>query len=151
MRYIWSASMSVVLSALIVAGSACAGSRLIDPGPGKRVEATLTQDAYLSGGLVDITIKNLSDVPLQYPLGFCKIELEREENSAWLTVLIPDGCPLALAFLGPGQAVGQAYRLPTGIPSGTYRLSMPMPVPKSATAPEPRLTTPSFRVGSTAF
>jgi hypothetical protein len=153
MRYGMSMSSSMlgVLGAITLAAGGCGGSRLIDPGPGKRVEATLIQDAYLSRALVNITVKNLSDLTLTYPLNFCKIELQQEESSGWVTVLVPDGCPLALAFLGPRQTVTQEYRLPLGITTGNYRLSMPMPVPEGATVTEPRLITPPFRVGSTAF
>lgn len=146
-----SSSMLVVLGSIILSAVGCGGSHLTDPGPGKRVEATLIQDAYLSGALVNITVKNLSDLTLTYPLGFCKIELQQQESTGWVTVLVPDGCPLALAFLGPRQAVPQEYRLPLDITTGTYRLSMPMPVPEGATVTEPRLITPAFRVGSTAL
>ena len=145
-----SSSMLGVLGAVILAAGGCGGNRMTDPGPGKRVDATLIQDAYLSGALVNITVKNLSDLTLTYPLGFCKIELQQEESTGWVTVLAPEGCPLALAFLGPRQTVTQEYRLPVGITTGNYRLSMPMPIPQGAVA-ESNLTTPPFRVGSTAL
>jgi len=49
--------------------------RVYDPGPGKRVAASVAQDTYLSGESVNVTISNLSDVTLLYPDGFCKTAL----------------------------------------------------------------------------
>jgi hypothetical protein len=136
-----------VLGAIVLVAAGCAGS-FTDPGPGRRVEASVVRSAYLSGESINITVKNLSDVRLAYPSGFCKIELQRLENTEWETVLVPDGCVLVLAFLGPRQSVTQEYRLSSAVTPGIYRLSMPMPIPEGATA-EPRLLTPPFSLGFT--
>jgi len=151
MRYrVSMSSMGGVLGAIVLATAGCAGSSATDPGPGKRVEASLVRDVYLSGESVNITVKNLSYVRLAYPSGFCKIELQREESNGWETVLAPEGCAFVLAYLSPRQSVTQQYRLSSGIAPGTYRLSMPMPIPEGATA-EPRLVTPPFSIGATAL
>ena len=78
--------------------------------------------------------------------------LEREDAAGWRTVVVPEGCPLAIAFLGPHHPVSAEYLLPTGLTAGTYRLSMPMPVPDWGTSPpEPSLLSPTCRIGTGAL
>lgn len=135
------------LAALTLIVSGCLSLRPYDPGPGKRVAASVVQDRFLSGEPVNITIANLSDVTLYYPDGFCKTKLQRRDGTGWMTVPAPAvGCPIALGFLDPGQAVVHQFRLPKGVAVGTYRLIMPMPKPEEETAPEPELLTPTFKV-----
>ena len=140
-----------LLAAAVLITSGCASMRPYDPGPGKRVTAVVTQDSYLSGGAVNVTISNLSDVTLYYPNGFCKTALQKNDGKSWMT--LPDrssDCPVTLGFLDPGQTVVHQYPLPEGIDGGTYRLTIPMPVPEVAIAPEPALLTPAFAVRSSA-
>lgn len=125
---------------------ACARNGLIDPGPGKRVEVFIAQDKYFAGDRVLFTVKNVSRLNLTYPYQFCKMELQEQQGSDWVTVLVPDGCPLAIAFLDAGNSVSQEYVLPVNLPQNTYRISMPMPIPNGASASEVRLTTPPFLV-----
>jgi hypothetical protein len=121
--------------------------RPYDPGPGKRVAALVPQDSYLSGEPVNVTIANLSEVTLYYPDNFCKTELQRKDGNSWMTLSdATHKCPVSLGFLEPGQAVVLQYRLPKGVAVGTYRLTMPMPTPEEADAPEPELLTPAFKV-----
>jgi hypothetical protein len=132
---------------LIISG--CASLRPYDPGPGKRVAASVVRETFLSGEPVNVTVSNLSEVTLYYPDGFCKTQLQRKDGTGWLTV--PDAsvrCPIVLGFLEPGQVVVHQYRLPKGVAVGTYRLTMPMPRPEEATVPEPELLTPNFTVES---
>jgi hypothetical protein len=137
----------VAVVTLIVSG--CVTIRPYDPGPGKRIAATVPQDTYLSGEAVNVTISNLSDVTLYYPDGFCKTALQRKNGKDWMTLPISaTRCPVALGFLDPGQTVVHQYRLPKGVAVGTYRLTIPMPVPEVATAPEVELVTPTFNVAS---
>jgi hypothetical protein len=134
-------------AALTLIAAGCMSLRPYDPGPGKRVATSVAQDAYVSGEYVNITVANLSDVTLYYPNGFCKTELQRRDGTVWMT--LPDasaGCPSQLDFLEPGQAVVHQFVLPKGVAVGTYRLTMPMPTPEEATAPEPELLTPAFKV-----
>jgi hypothetical protein len=129
--------------------SGCVTIRPYDPGPGKRVAASVIQETFLSGESVNVTISNLSEVTLYYPDGFCRTELQRRDGAKWMTV--PDRsvrCPGELGFLEPGQAVVHQYRLPKGMAVGIYRLTMPMPSPEEATVPEPVLLTPTFKVAS---
>jgi hypothetical protein len=133
-------------STLIVTG--CASMRPYDPGPGKRVAASVAQDSYLSGESVNVTIANLSDVTLFYPGSFCKTALQRRVGATWTTLSEPStGCPTELGFLEPGQAVVHQFRLPKGVPVGMYRFTIAMPVPDEL-VPEPVLLTPAFKVES---
>jgi hypothetical protein len=135
--------------AFTLIASGCISLRPYDPGPGKRVAALIVQDTYLSGEPVNVTISNLSDVTLYYPDGFCKTALQRREDTGWMTVSDPAaGCPIELGFLEPGQTVVHQFRLPKGVAVGTYRLTIPMPVPDETAPPEPGLLTPAFRVQS---
>jgi hypothetical protein len=137
--------------AFTLIASGCASMRPYDPGPGKRVATGVVRDTYLPGESVNVTIANLSDVTLFYPNGFCKTELQRRDGTAWKTVSAPAaGCSIAAGFLDPGQTVVHQYRLPTGVAVGIYRLTMPMPLPDDAFAPEPELQTPAFTVYSAA-
>ncbi|HEX9084064.1 MAG TPA: hypothetical protein VF836_04950 [Gemmatimonadaceae bacterium] len=137
-------------AAFTLIASGCATMRPYDPGPGKRVVVGVVQDTYLSGASVNVTISNLSDVTLFYPDGFCKTELQRKDGTTWKTVQGPARCPIALGFLDPGQTVVHQYRLPTGAAVGTYRLTMPMPVPPEESAiRQPELQTPAFTVHTT--
>lgn len=134
---------------LIVSG--CLTLRPYDPGPGKRVAASVVQESFQSGEPVNVTVANLSEVTLFYPDGFCKTRLQRKDATGWVTVPDPSvGCPIELGFLEPGQAVVHQYRLPKGVAVGTYRLTLPMPRPEEATAPEPVLLTPTFTVESSS-
>lgn len=151
MREMFGWANLVSVGALTLATSACVSLRPYDPGPGKRVAAIVVQDAYLSGESVNVTISNLSEVTLFYPDGFCKTELQRREGEEWTTIPNPSaGCPVTLGFLDPGQTVVHQYHLPKGVAVGTYRLTIPTPVPEEATAPEPELLTPTFKVASSS-
>ena len=136
-----------LVAPLTLIATGCLTVHAYDPGPGKRVAAYFPQDTYISGGAVNVTIANLSEVTLFYPDGFCKTELQRQDPAGWMSVSkLSNDCPVAHDFLEPGQSLVHQYRLPQGIAMGTYRLSIPMPVPDEATKPEPELLTPPFRV-----
>ena len=146
-----------LLAAFTLIASGCASMRPYDPGPGKRVEAAVIQDTYLSGESINVTIANLSDVTLFYPDGFCKTELQRKSGASWVTVAAAaKSCTTELGFLDPGQAVVHQFRLPEGVAGGIYRLTMPTPTPEKTPAPnadlvlapDTQLVSPAFRVES---
>jgi hypothetical protein len=138
-----------VIAVVTLIATGCASLRPYDPGPGKRVLADVAQSAFAPGESVNVTIANLSELPLFYPDGFCTTELQRRDGNSWVTVSDPTaGCPTNHDFLDPGQTVVHGYRLPSGIAEGTYRLAIPRPMPEEATTPEPELLTPAFRVAS---
>ncbi len=141
------AGANLGLVAITLATCGCVTLRPYDPGPGLRVEASVPAPAYLPGEPINVTIANLSDVELLYPNGFCKTELQKKDRGGWVNVpLASAGCPVEIGFMDPGQAVVHQYLLPKDLDAGTYRLSMPMPVPDKPFAREADLTTPSFAI-----
>lgn len=131
--------------ALVASG--CVSLRPYDPGPGKRVAATVARDTYVSGESVNVTIANLSEVTLFYRDGACKTELQRKDGSSWKTILEQSAaCSIALGFLDPGQAIVRQYRLPKGVAVGIYRLALPMPAPDDDAGAQYVLETPAFQV-----
>lgn len=141
-----------LVAAFSLIATGCLTIHAYDPGPGKRVAAFFAQDTYLSGGAVNVTIANLSEVTLFYPDGFCKTELQRKDPAGWMTVSkLSTSCPDGHNFLDPGQSLVHQYQLPQGISMGTYRLAIPMPVPDEATKPEPELLTPVFTVARSSL
>src|SRR3982751_2747591 len=144
-------NLGLLLGITLIA-SACASMRPYDPGPGRRVAASVVQDSYPSGGRVNVTIANLSDVMLFYPDGFCRTRLQKKDRGGWLTVSDPSKvCPVELGYLEPGQAVVHQFRLPEQVTGGIYRFALPMPVPDEAAAPEAELITPVFKVERTVL
>jgi hypothetical protein len=136
-----------LFAAITLAASGCISLRPYDPGPGKRVAASVVQDSYTSGAPVNITIANLSEVMLFYPDGFCKTRLQKKDRGGWLTISDPaKKCPEELGFLDPGQAVVHQFRLPAGVTNGIYRFALPMPVPDETAPAEAELITPAFKV-----
>jgi hypothetical protein len=146
-------SMVGLLSALALIGSACGGSQLTDPGPGNRVQAKVEQQIYFSGDTVIVEIKNVSNLTLVFPAGFCRTELQRFQigTGTWTTAVTPsDGCSLVLGILEPAMTTIMHYNLPNNINNGLYRLAMPMPIPRNAAA-EPELLSPTFEVNPVAL
>jgi hypothetical protein len=139
-------------AAVTFVASGCLTIRPYDPGPGKRVVASVLQDTYLSGESINVTISNLSDVTLFYRDGACKTELQRRDGSAWKTAVSEHSaaCSIALGFLDPGQSVVRQYRLPKGVAVGIYRLTLPTPAPDEDAAPQPELQTPTFQVATSS-
>lgn len=144
--------VSVLLAALTLAGTACAGTGLSDPGPGKRVQMTLARNAYRPGDTVTVMVKNVSAVTLDYAGSFCHQALQRYQSGEWSTVSpAPTVCTLEIAYLGPGQTVPLMYRLQVDVPAGEYRVAIPSPTPLNAQTPEPDVTTQPFSVNSAAL
>jgi hypothetical protein len=141
----------VLLTILLLGVAGCSGGLVTDPG--KRVDVTLPKDAYVAGDTVVATIRNVSDVTLTYPYGFCKTTLQRQQQGGqWTTVSAPPGgCPFAVGILEPGGTVPHRYVLAVDVKPGVYRLTMPSPVPKGTTVPEPDVTTPPFSVNAVAL
>lgn len=140
-------------TALVVALlTACSGSFLSDPGPGKRIQMTLTRDTYQSGDTATVLVKNISLVTLDYVGSFCLRALQRYQSGEWSTVSPPpDGCTLQIGLLGPGQTVPLTFYLSSDVSTGLYRLTIPSPTPLRAQGPDSDVTSPSFSVNSVAF
>ena len=141
---------NLALAAITLMVSGCLTFKPYDPGPGRRVAASVPEAVYLPGQPINITIVNLSEVELIYPDGFCKTELQRKDRGGWVTVSGPvAACPVEKGFLDPSQAVVHQFRLPRNVEGGLYRLAIPMPVPEDPNTREADLITPSFAIQGT--
>lgn len=148
----------MLLTTTTLLGTACAGN-VSDPGPGKRVQATLTKDAYLPGEAVTYVLKNVSNISVEYAGSRCRSVLQgQQKDGSWSTVDGPAKlCTLELAYLGAGRSVPLGYRLPQNLPAGLYRVALPEPTienapgPANGQRPALNVTTPPFSVNSVAF
>jgi hypothetical protein len=151
------------VTAIASIATGCVTLRPYDPGPGKRVMVSVPQSTYVSGGAVNLTISNLSEVSLAYPDRFCTTALQKKSGDAWITVSPPPTrCASSRDFLDPGQTIVYRFALPKDVGEGMYRLTLPMPTPVpdnlltdyDAIADDPvvaekqELLTPAFKVES---
>lgn len=147
MRVLFGKANLVTVAALTLLATGCLTFRPYDPGPGRRVAANVPDASYLPGEPVNVTIANLSEVELVFPDGFCTTELQKKDRGGWVTVPATSSkCPGELGFLEPQQTVVHQFHLPKEIADGTYRLSIPMPVPEEPNAREADLITPTFTI-----
>ena len=136
--------VAALLGALI--GSACVEPTV--PVSNRSVEFTAERDTYMPGESVVVRLVNRSGTAIAHSMCFAFLELERLDDSAWISVKADLGpgnaaCDLVLYHLPPaGQVQGTAY-LPRNLPEGRYRLST------TVEAPRHRLTlvTQGFTVG----
>ena len=135
----------LLLCVLTLTAMACGSATINDPGPAGRVQVKLNRPGYATGDTIELTVTNVSQIELVYPVGFCRTLLQREQGDAWSTVNSPaEGCPLALSLLGAGQSTLHLYVVPRDLPTGYYRLVMPLPIPRDAPAPDTSLVSPTF-------
>ena len=137
----------VLCAAFALAAIACDGS-LTDPGPGHRVRVTIAKTDYYTGDTIHVDVRNLSDVSLTFPGGFCPAVLQASTGGGWTTVSALHGCPLSLEMLGARGRVSFEMPVPNGL-QGYYRLLLPAPIPADAAADAPLSV--EFSVNSTAF
>ena len=135
------------LATLMYTATACSDS-LTDPGPGRRVQVTIAKTEYYTGDTIHIDVKNLSDLSLTFPGGFCPAVLEESTGGGWTTISAPHGCPLSLEYLGAHGRVSFEMPVPNGL-QGYYRILLPAPIPANAAAEAP--LTAEFSVNSNAY
>lgn len=143
-RLVSTNSIGRIVFASVLAG-AIACSDLTDPGPGKRVTATTNQSVFFPGQTVEVTVRNRSDIGLQFPYNFSGATLEAADRGGWAPIAVQMSSPLAIQYLSAHESVVWTYTLPADLPNGTYRFSLPMPTPDIDNV-EPPLITPSFEV-----
>lgn len=148
----------VLFVMMMLIATACGSGSVTDPGAGNRVSVSLAKQGYWQGDTVVAVVTNVSGMTLEYSPGFCPVVLQRArgrpQDGDWITASPPpSGCTLALGYIGAGKSVQALYRLAGDLPPGTYRLTLPPPVPsyRDARSPEPLLVTPQFNVGAFAL
>jgi hypothetical protein len=137
----------VLFAAFALAANACSSS-LTDPGAGHRVQVTIAKTNYYTGDTIHVDVRNLSDLLLTFPGGFCPAVLQESTGGGWSTISAPQGCPLSLEQLGAHGRASFEMPVPNGL-QGYYRILLPAPIPPNAAAEAP--LTVEFSVNSNAY
>ena len=106
---------------------ACGGLRIGGGGDSSAFEIRTNRDQYNRGSTGEVTVRNRSDDRVQYNL--CQRRLERRVDRNWITAFewptAGGSCTTEFRELRGGQSVNSLFEIPTGIPTGTYRISFP--------------------------
>lgn len=123
----WTIRASFALLGVIATLSLAACGRLINIGGGgssNAFEITTNRDTYNRGNTGEITVRNRSGDRLEYNL--CQRRLERRVDRSWITAFewptAGGSCTTEARPLAEGQSVNTLFEIPTGIPTGTYRV-----------------------------
>jgi hypothetical protein len=87
-------------------------------------QITANSNTYQRGNTGEVTLKNVSDETLEYNL--CQRRLERQENKYWIVAFqwptAGGACTTELRRLSKGESVNTLFEIPTGVPTGRYRV-----------------------------
>ena len=116
-------TMTVMLAATIgVTG--CGAISLGGGGSSRTYDITTNRSAYNRGNVGEATLRNSSDEAVEYNL--CARRLERQVDRNWITAFewptAGSACTAEARTLRRGDAVNTFFDIPTGIPTGTYRV-----------------------------
>ena len=104
--------------------NACGVISQIGRGSSGDYSISTNRNVYNRGSTGEVTIRNVSDNTLEYNL--CQRRLERQVGRDWVTSYewptAGGGCTTELRRLNRGEAVNTLFDIPTGVPSGTYRV-----------------------------
>ncbi len=115
-----------VVSALWWTALTVTGCSVLGRGGGdsRDFQITSNQDVFSRGNTGEATIRNVTDETLEYNL--CPRRLERQANKYWVVAFewptAGGACTTEARTLGKGQSVSALFEIPTGVPTGTYRL-----------------------------
>jgi len=118
-------------------------------GDSRDFKITTNQDIYSRGNTGEATIRNVTDEPLEYNL--CPRRLERQANKYWVVSFgwptAGGACTTVARALGKGETVTALFEVPTGVPTGTYRLVFTGLIGKNGKpVPPDQAATPAFQV-----
>jgi hypothetical protein len=118
-------------------------------GDSRDFQITSNQDVYSRGNTGETTLRNTTDEPLEYNL--CPRRLERQANKYWVVAFewptAGGACTTEARTLGKGQSISALFEIPTGVPTGTYRLVFTGLIGKNGKAvPPDQSATPAFQV-----
>ena len=135
----------------VTALSGCGGFNLgsIGGGSSSDYDITTNRQSYTRGNVGEATIRNASDETLEYNL--CQRRLEREVSGDWIAAFewptAGSACTTEARMLRRGDQVNTFFDIPTGVPSGTYRVVFTGLRNKDGGAVTgDRAATPSFQV-----
>lgn len=104
--------------------TACGAINLGGGGSSRAYDITTNRDSYNRGNVGEATIRNASDETLEYNL--CPRRLERQVDRNWITAFewptAGSACTVEARTLRRGDSVNTFFDIPTGVPSGTYRV-----------------------------
>lgn len=120
-------SLGIAITALsVIAVTTLTGCGAISLGGGssRAYDIATNRDAYNRGNVGEATIRNTSDESLQYNL--CQRRLERQVDRNWITAFewptAGSACTTEARTLRRGDEVNTFFDIPTGVPTGTYRV-----------------------------
>lgn len=133
------------------AASSVTGCSVLSRGGGssRDFQITSNQDVYSRGNTGEVTIRNTIDERLEYNL--CPRRLERQANKYWVVAFewptAGGACTTEARSLDKGQTVSALFEVPTGVPTGTYRLVFTGLIGKNGkSVPPDQAATPAFQV-----
>ena len=118
-------------------------------GDSRDFQITSNQDVYSRGNTGEATIRNTTDETLEYNL--CPRRLERQANKYWVVAFewptAGGACTTEARSLTKGQSISALFEIPTGVPTGTYRLVFTGLSGKNGkSVPADAAATPAFQV-----
>ena len=118
-------------------------------GSSRSYDITTNRDSYSRGNVGEASIRNASDESVEYNL--CSRRLERQVDRNWITAFewptAGSVCTTEIRTLRRGDTVNTFFDIPTGVPTGTYRVVFTGLRDKDgAVVTGDRAATPSFSV-----
>jgi hypothetical protein len=93
-------------------------------GSSRSYDITTNRDTYNRGNVGEASIRNSSDESVEYNL--CSRRLERQVDRNWITAFewptAGSVCTTEIRTLRRGDTVNTFFDIPTGVPTGTYRV-----------------------------
>ena len=118
-----SATMAMMLAAMLGV-SGCGAISLGGGGSDRSYDITTNRSAFNRGNVGEATIRNSSDQSVEYNL--CARRLERQVDRNWITAFewptAGSACTTEARTLRRGDSVNTFFDIPTGVPTGTYRI-----------------------------
>ena len=135
----------------LAAATGCGGINLggLGGGSSRSYDITTNRSSYTRGNVGEATIRNATDETLEYNL--CQRRLEREVSGDWIVSFewptSGSACTTDTRTLRRGDSVNTFFDVPTGVPTGTYRVVFTGLRDKDGGAASgDRAATPSFQV-----
>jgi hypothetical protein len=115
--------LSVTVVAALASLHGC-GGLLGGGGSSGDYRITTNRTTYARGNTGEATIRNVSGETLEYNL--CPRSLERQANKYWIVAFewptAGASCTTESRQMGKDQAINALFDIPTGVPTGTYRV-----------------------------